>query len=251
MSERAPLLSARELHAGYGDMHVLRGATVDVAPAEIVALLGANGAGKSTLLRALVGLVPLDGGRILLDGEPTDGVPTWRLAANGLVMVPEGGRVFGPLSVRENLELGALPPAAYERREESREGVFALFPVLRTRQADPAEELSGGERQMLALARGIMLRPRVLCLDDPFLGLAREVADRVGDAIRATAARGVAVLLAGQHVARLLGLAHRACVLEEGRVTLEGAGAAFLADPRLREALLDVGRDIMRGPASV
>lgn len=244
MSESRLLLSARELHAGYGEAQVLRGASVDAAQGEIVVLLGPNGAGKSTLLRVVAGLLRPTSGSVHFDGEPIGHSPSWEIAARGLVMVPEGGRAFGPLSVRENLELGAFLPRAHARAKETIREVFALFPILETRQRGRAEDLSGGERQMLALGRGLMACPRALCLDDPFLGLGREVADKVGDAIRAVATRGAAVLLAGQHVRRLLGLAHRGYVLDEGRIAIEGAGPALRDDPRLARALLDVGRDI-------
>ncbi|MDP2702892.1 MAG: ABC transporter ATP-binding protein [Candidatus Rokubacteria bacterium] len=244
MSEPRPLIEARELHAGYGLAQVLRGASVEAAGGEIVVLLGPNGAGKSTLLRVAAGLLRATRGSVVLDGLPIGHAPPWEIAARGLVMVPEGGRAFEPLSVRENLELGAFLPHAHARAEETIREVFALFPILESRQRGRAENLSGGERQMLALGRGLMACPRVLCLDDPFLGLGREVADKVGDAIRAVAARGVAVLLAGQHVRRLLRLAHRGYLLDEGRVALEGSGPALRDDPRLARALLDVERDI-------
>jgi len=244
MSEPVPKLEARELHAGYGLAQVLHGASVDAAGGEIVVLLGPNGAGKSTLLRVVAGLLRATRGGVLLDGKPIGHSPPWEIAARGLVMVPEGGHAFEPLSVRENLELGAFLPRAHSQAKETIREVFALFPILETRQRGRAENLSGGERQMLALGRGLMACPRVLCLDDPFLGLGREVADKVGDAIRAVAARGVAVLLAGQHVRRLLHLAHRGYLFDEGRVALEGSGPALRDDPRLARALLDVGRDI-------
>jgi len=243
MSESRPLLSARDLHAGYGLAQVLRGASVDADGGEIVALLGPNGAGKSTLLRVVAGLLRPTRGSVLLGGLPIEDSPPWEIAERGLVMVPEGGRVFGPLSIRENLELGAFVPRAHARADETMREVFDLFPILETRQGRRAESLSGGERQMLALGRGLMACPRALCLDDPFLGLGREIADKVGDAIRAVAARGVAVLLAGQHVRRLLHLAHRGYLLDEGRVALEGSGPGLSDDPRLARALLDAGRD--------
>jgi branched-chain amino acid transport system ATP-binding protein len=244
MSEPVPQLEARELHAGYGEAQVLRGASISLTAGEIVALLGPNGAGKSTLLRVIAGLLRATRGSLLLDGLPIGHLPPWEIAARGLVMVREGGRPFGPLSVRENLELGAFLPRAHARADETIRQVFALFPILETRQRGRAENLSGGERQMLALGRGLMACPRVLCLDDPFLGLGGEVADKVGDAIRVVAARGVAVLLAGQHVRRLLRLAHRGYVLEEGRVVIEGPSPALSGDLRLARALFDVGSDI-------
>ena len=244
MSERRPRIEARELHAGYGKARVLHGVSVEAAPGEIVAILGPNGAGKSTLMRAMAGLVRVARGRVLLDGEALGPAPPWEIAARGLIMVPEGARVFGPLTVRENLELGAHLPHARAKSGESIGEVFALLPVLERRQRSRAEDLSGGERQMLAVARGLMARPRVLCLDDPFLGLAREVADTVGRAIRAAAAGGTAVLIAGQHVRRLLALADRGCLLDRGRVALEGTGPALRDDPRLARALLDAGREL-------
>jgi ABC-type lipoprotein export system ATPase subunit/mono/diheme cytochrome c family protein len=156
MSEPRLQLEARELHAGYGLAQVLRGASVDAAGGEIVALLGPNGAGKSTLLRVVAGLLRATRGGVLLDGKPIGHLPPWEIAARGLVMVPEGGRAFEPLSVRENLELGAFLPRAHARAEETIREVFALFPILETRQREHAENLSGGERQMLALGGGLM-----------------------------------------------------------------------------------------------
>jgi branched-chain amino acid transport system ATP-binding protein len=236
-----PLLEVRDVHAGYGDLEVLQGLTLDVPAGAFVALVGPNGAGKSTLMKALTGLVPVRAGEIRLAGERIDGRAPYEIAARGLTMIPEGHRLFGPLSVRENLELGAFLPPARRRCEETLRTIFRLFPVLEDKQRAPARVLSGGEQQMLALARGLMACPRLLCLDDPFLGLARAVTDRFCAAVRAVTAEGLTILAAGQHVRRLLRLATRAYLLDEGRVVAAGSGRELLSDPRLIHALLEIG----------
>jgi len=229
-----------ELHAGYGDLEVLRGLSLEVSAGEFVALVGPNGAGKSTLLLALCGLAPIQAGVIRLGGAIINGRPPYEIAARGLVLIPEGRRLFGPLSVRENLELGAFLPRARARQDETLRTIFKLFPMLEERQQAPAQVLSGGEQQMLALARGLMACPRLLCLDDPFLGLQRAVTDRFCQAVHAIMAGGLTILAAGQHVRRLLRLATRAYLLDEGRVVLEGGGRELLADERLRRTLLEL-----------
>ncbi len=235
-----PLLQVSELHAGYGDLEVLRGLSLEVNAGEFVALVGPNGAGKSTLLLALSGLVPIQAGVIRLGGAVINGRPPYEIAARGLVLIPEGRRLFGPLSVRENLELGAFLPQARARQDETLRTIFKLFPMLEERQQAPAQVLSGGEQQMLALARGLMACPRLLCLDDPFLGLQRAVTDRFCQAVHTIMAGGLTILAAGQHVRRLLRLATRAYLLDEGRVVLEGGGRELLADDRLRRTLLEL-----------
>jgi len=229
-----------ELHAGYGDLEVLRGLSLEVSAGEFVALVGPNGAGKSTLLLALSGLVPIQAGVIRLGGAVINGRPPYEIAARGLVLIPEGRRLFGPLSVRENLELGAFLPQARARQDETLRTIFKLFPMLEERQQAPAQVLSGGEQQMLALARGLMACPRLLCLDDPFLGLQRAVTDRFCQAVHTIMAGGLTILAAGQHVRRLLRIATRAYLLDEGRVVLEGGGRELLADERLRRTLLEL-----------
>jgi branched-chain amino acid transport system ATP-binding protein len=234
------LLEVRELHAGYGDLEVLRGLTIEVPAGAFVALVGPNGAGKSTLMKALTGLLRTRAGEIRLGGERIDGLPPYAIAARGLTMIPEGRRLFGPLSVRENLELGAFRPAAQARKADTLRTIFQLFPVLQEKQRAPAQVLSGGEQQMLALARGLMACPRLLCLDDPFLGLSRAVTDRFCQAVHAVTAEGLAILAAGQHVRRLLRLAHRAYLLDEGRVVATGPGRQLLEDERLKRTLLEL-----------
>jgi branched-chain amino acid transport system ATP-binding protein len=242
----APLLSVEQIQAGYNDLLVLRNCSLEVRQGDFVALVGPNGAGKSTLLRAITGVLVPRSGTIRLGGERIAGLRPYEIAARGITLIPEGRRLFAPLTVRENLELGAFLPSAYSRREETLRLIFRVFPVLQQKQNAAAGVLSGGEQQMLALARGLMARPRLLCMDDPFLGLARRVTDSFCDAIRAITAEGMTILAAGQHVRRLLRLAHRAYLLEEGQVVLTGSGAELLRDERVRHTLLELIPEIDR-----
>jgi len=235
-----PLLSVEDVHVAYDDLLVLKGCSIEVRAGEFVAVVGPNGAGKSTLLRAITGLLIPRSGVVRLEGKRIDGLPPYEIAARGIALIPEGRRLFGELTVRENLELGAFLPGARARQEETLGVVFALFPVLHERQSVPASTLSGGEQQMLALGRGLMGRPRLLCLDDPFLGLARPVINRFCQTIRAIAAEGMTILAAGQHVRRLFRLAHRAYLLDEGRVILSGSGSELSEDERVRRTLLEL-----------
>lgn len=244
-----PLLRVEGVSAGYDGALVLREVTLEVRRGEFVALVGPSGAGKTTLLRAITGLLPVRRGEIRLDGTRIDGLPPYRIAALGVATIPEGRRLFDELSVRENLLLGAHLPPARRHAAETLALVERLFPRLADRRDAPAAVLSGGEQQMVALARALMARPRLLVLDDPFLGLARPL---VGSFCRAlaelTANGGITILAAGQHVRRLLRLAHRAYFLDEGRVAAVGSGAALLADPTVRRALLEVAPDAAAEP---
>lgn len=235
-----PLLSVEDVQVGYDDLPVLKGCSIEVEAGEFVAVVGPNGAGKSTLLRAVAGLLPLSSGMIRLEGERIDKLPPYEIAARGVTLIPEGRRLFAELTVRENLELGAFLPRARARREETLGVVFLLFPALQEKQSAPASALSGGEQQMVVLARGLMGRPKLLCLDDPFLGLARPVINRFCQTIRSVAAEGMTILAAGQHVRRLFRLAHRAYLLDEGRVILRGSGTELASDERVRRTLLDL-----------
>ena len=234
MTESPVLLEVRDLHAGYGDLEVLRGLSLEVGAGEFVALA------RGWLGRPGSGLLPIRAGVVRLGGEVINGRPPYEIAARGLAMIPEGRRLFGPLSVRENLELGAFLPWARARRDETLRTIFTLFPVLADKQEAPAHVLSGGEQQMLALARGLMACPRLLCLDDPFLGLQRSVTDRFCQAVHAITAGGLTILAAGQHVRRLLTLATRGYLLDEGRVVVAGPGRELLADERLKRTLLEL-----------
>jgi branched-chain amino acid transport system ATP-binding protein len=234
----APVLIVRDLHAGYRDVPVLRGVSLAVGPGEIVALVGANGAGKTTTLRSIAGLLVPAEGEIHFGGTRIDGVPPHEVVARGLVLTPEGRKIFPSLTVRENLDLGGYLPAARARRRASLDRVTALFPILAERQRQTAGTLSGGEQQMLAIARSLMARPRLLMLDEPSLGLAPLFVDRIFEVIQAINRDGIPVLLVEQNVHRALALATRGYVLEQGTVTLTGSGPALAAREDVRRAYL-------------
>jgi branched-chain amino acid transport system ATP-binding protein len=232
------LLSLQDVTARYGDLQVLWGVTFSVREAEIATLVGANGAGKSTTLKAISGVVRASGGHITFAGERIDGLAAHEIAARGIAHVPEGRRLFPLMSVKENLELGAITMEARRLRAESFERVFALFTKLKEREGQMAGTLSGGEQQMVAIARGLMARPRLLILDEPSLGLAPIVVREMFETIQTINREGITVLLVEQNVHQSLKLANRAYVLENGKVVLEGAGRELLNDQRVREAYL-------------
>jgi len=232
------LLVLDGVHAGYGDVAVLRGVSLTVGPAEVVALLGANGAGKTTTLRAISGLIRAAAGAIRFAGAPIDGLPPHDIVGRGLLQVPEGRKIFPSLTVQENLDLGAYLPAAKARRAEAREQAFALFPVLAERRRQTAGTLSGGEQQMLAIGRSLMGGPRLLMLDEPSLGLAPRIVESIFQTLTAINRSGVSVLLVEQNVRAALRLAHRAYVLEGGRMVGEGPARDLLEDPHVRRAYL-------------
>ncbi|HEY8394980.1 MAG TPA: ABC transporter ATP-binding protein [Thermaerobacter sp.] len=232
------LLELKGVHVYYGHVHALKGIDLAVEEGEIVALLGANGAGKSTTLRAISGLVRPRQGTITFRGQDLTRLPAHRLPALGIAHAPEGRRVFGPLTVDENLTLGA-----YQRRdpravEETRRWVFDLFPRLKERRRQLAGTMSGGEQQMLAIGRALMSNPRLLLLDEPSLGLAPLLVRQIFETIREINRQGVTVLLVEQNARAALKLAHRAYVLETGRVALAGPSAELLRDARMQEVYL-------------
>jgi branched-chain amino acid transport system ATP-binding protein len=233
-----PVLEIEDLRAGYGDVPVLRGVSLEVAAGEIVALVGANGAGKTTTLRTVAGLLVPSGGAVRLEGASIAGLPAHRIVARGLLLVPEGRRIFPSLTVRENLDLGAYLPAAKARRAESLGRVLDLFPVLAERRRQAAGTLSGGEQQMLAIGRSLMGLPRLLMLDEPSLGLAPRVADRIFEVVQRISAEGTPVLLVEQNVRRSLQIARRAFVLEHGAVVLAGPASELEAREDVRRAYL-------------
>jgi branched-chain amino acid transport system ATP-binding protein len=232
------VLEVRDLEAAYGDARALAGVTVSVGPGEIVALLGPNGAGKSTLLETIAGLLRPRAGAIRWEGEDLGGVPAHRIVERGLALVPEGRRLFGSMTVQENLELGAFADRARRARGANFERVYALFPVLRERRRELVRALSGGQQQMVAVGRALMANPRLLMLDEPSLGIAPRLVRAILDALAEINRAGVALFLVEQNVPAALTLAHRAYVLESGRIVAEGTGAALLQDAHVRRAYL-------------
>ena len=232
------LLELKNVSARYGDVRVLWGVSLSVREAKIATLVGANGAGKSTTLKAISGVVRLDEGEIVFAGERIDRLPAHVIAARGIAHVPEGRRLFPLMSVKENLELGAVTPDARRLRSQSFDRVYTLFPKLKERESQMAGTLSGGEQQMVAIARGLMARPRLLILDEPSLGLAPIVVQEMFEIVRIINREGITVLLVEQNVHQSLKLADRAYVLENGRVVLDGTGKDLLDDERVREAYL-------------
>lgn len=234
-------LTIADLVVGYGAATVLHGISLAVRSGELVTIVGANGAGKTTLLKAVAGLLAPRGGRIALDGAPLGGRPAYAVARQGVILVPEGRGIFGDQSVRENLMLGTIPrrdgtDAASVARDLAEQ--LDLFPALRERLDQPAGGLSGGQQQMLALARGLMARPRVLLLDEPSLGLSPVLTRQIFGAIGRLKAAGLTILLVEQMAAQALALADRAYVLERGRIVLEGAAADVRRDPNVIQAYL-------------
>ena len=236
-----PVLELDDVAVAYGKRRALDGLTLSVAPGEIVTLLGANGAGKSTTLRAVSGLVRPTRGRIRYEGRDITRVPADAIVAAGVSHVPEGREIFPEFSVHENLLVGAHT-VERSRIGERLESVFRLFPVLRDRRSQPAGTLSGGEQQMLAIARALMTRPRLLLLDEPSLGLAPILAREIFRVLRRINDDGVAVLLVEQNARRALAVASRGYVLETGRLVTSGTSAELSADPRVRTAYLGLDR---------
>jgi branched-chain amino acid transport system ATP-binding protein len=232
------LLRLESIDAYYGDLQALAGVAFEVREREIVALVGANAAGKSTTLRVISGLVSPRHGRVLLGDADLTAVPAHARVERGVVQVPEGRRLFPFMTITENLLLGAHAAHARAERDRTLEYVYGLFPVLKDRATQLAGSLSGGEQQMCAIGRALMARPRVLMLDEPTLGLAPVLVARIFDTVRAINADGVTVLLVEQNVRQALALAHRACVLESGRLVLEGPARELAGDERLRRAYL-------------
>jgi branched-chain amino acid transport system ATP-binding protein len=233
------MLTARNLEVVYDDVVLaLRGVSLSVPDGAIVALLGSNGAGKTTLLRSVAQLVRPRGGRIRWEDADISGLRPHQVVERGIAMVPEGRRLFGRMTVEENLGLGAFTARARRERLATLDSVYATFPRLRERRRQLAGSLSGGEQQMVAIGRALMTRPRLLMLDEPSLGLAPRVVETIFAVFEAINRAGVAVFLVEQNVRAALALAHRAYVLEHGRITGEGLAAALLDDPEVRRAYL-------------
>ena len=232
------MLTLEGVDAFYGDLQALHGVSLEVRAGELMALVGANAAGKTTTLRVISGTLPARGGRVLFEGQDLATMPAHLRVAQGIVQVPEGRRLFPFMTVHENLLLGAHAPQARAQQDASLEYVLRLFPVLKDRATQLAGSLSGGEQQMCAIGRALMARPRLLMLDEPTLGIAPVLVQRIFETVAAINRDGVTILLVEQNVRRALALAHRAVALENGRVVLSGPARELLADDRLKKAYL-------------
>jgi branched-chain amino acid transport system ATP-binding protein len=234
-----PILELKNVHSSYGAIKALKGISLKVFPGEIVAIIGANGAGKSTTLMTTCCVIPIDEGEIWYNGQPIQGTAAERLPAAGLCQVPEGRHIFPRLSVDENLTLGAFYRKDKEGIEADRQQVFKLFPILKERNRQQGGTLSGGEQQMLAIARALMGRPKVLLLDEPSLGLAPLIVQQIFDIIlNINKKEGTTILLVEQNANLALQTATRGYVLETGNITLEDEAQHLLDNPKIRQAYL-------------
>ncbi len=234
------LLEATDIHTYYGAIHALKGITISVDTGEIVTLIGANGAGKTTTLNTICGIYHPREGTIVLDGEPIHELPAHTIVTRGLSQSPEGRRVFGRLTVAENLEMGAFTRKDKDGIKRDLERVYVLFPRLKERRKQLAGTLSGGEQQMLAMGRALMASPRLLLLDEPSMGLAPILVDLIFDTIKEINAQGVTVLLVEQNALMALSIANRAYVLETGSIVLSGTGQELLNDPEVMKSYLGI-----------
>jgi branched-chain amino acid transport system ATP-binding protein len=232
------MLGARGLDVLLGDYQVLWNAHLSVGEGEIVALLGPNGAGKSTLMNTISGLLRPRAGEVVFGGRPIAGLPAHRIVREGVSHVLERRRLFPYLTVRQNVLLGAYNPAARAGRGQRLERVTELFPLIESRAGQLAHTLSGGEQQMVAIARGLMARPRLLMIDEPFLGLAPRIVEQIAEIMTRINREGVAILFIEQHLEHALAIAHRGYVLESGRTVLEGPSSDLLRSPEVRKVFL-------------
>jgi len=233
-----PLLELRKLAVAYGGIQAVKGIDLHVAEGELVCLIGANGAGKTTTLKGICSLLPVRSGTVHYAGSDVTGRPAFELVRQGLAMVPEGRGVFGALTIEENLQMGAYTRNARAEVRADTERVFDLFPRLRERRRQTAGTLSGGEQQMLAIARALMSRPRLLLLDEPSMGLAPLMVQKVFETILAVSKEGVTILLIEQNAKLALEVSNRGYVMESGEITLTGGADSMLHDPKVRAAYL-------------
>jgi branched-chain amino acid transport system ATP-binding protein len=234
------LLEVRDLHSGYGDLPVVRGVDLDVDEGQIVTVVGPNGAGKTTLLKTITGLVRIWSGSVTFQGESLAGLAPHVLPERGLVMVPEGRKLFPFMTVEENLLMGAYSKSARPHLSATLDEVFDLFPVLKERRKQLGGSLSGGEQQMCAIGRAVMAKPRLLILDEPSLGLAPIIVERILGLVRQLAANGMTIMLVEQNVHDALEMAAKGYVLEQGQVVMQGTGQELLARDDLQQAYLGV-----------
>ena len=232
------LLEVRNLAVAYGGIKAVRGISLEVKAGELVCLIGANGAGKTTTLKALCGLLPVAHGSVHYDGKPITSHPTHEIVRRGIALVPEGRGVFSRLTLAENLEMGAYARRDGSAIKQDLEQVYGLFPRLHERRAQQAGTLSGGEQQMLVMGRALMSRPRLLLLDEPSMGLAPLMVQKIFETIRAISAQGVTILLVEQNAKLALEAAHRGYVMESGEIVLSDGAPALLTNPQVRQAYL-------------
>lgn len=232
------MLVVNNVVVGYGGVPALHGVSCEVNQGEIVAIVGSNGAGKTTLMKTISGLLKPTSGTVMFEGTRTDALLAHKVALLGIAHVPEGRKLFSRLSVEQNLIVGAISESDRAERAVRMARIFDLFPVLKERRNQKAGTLSGGEQQMLAIGRGLMLNPKLLLLDEPSLGLAPKLVDRIFDAIRQISSQGSTVLLVEQNVVEALSMAHRGYVLQSGRMIMQGTGAELLEKDEIRQAYL-------------
>ncbi len=234
----APLLEVSALQVAYGGIQAVKGVSFEVHEGELVTLIGANGAGKTTTLKAITGVLARNAGEVRYQGRPTGTAGAWELVSRGLVMVPEGRGVFARMTILENLQMGAYVRRDTETIRSDIDRMFETFPRLKERARQVAGTLSGGEQQMLAMARALMSQPKLLLLDEPSMGLSPIMVDKVFEVVRDVSAQGTTILLVEQNARMALESASRAYVMESGLVTMSGDARAMLDDPRVRAAYL-------------
>mgnify|MGYP004665329585 CR=1 FL=1 len=238
MEERTPILSVKDLVVNYGAIQALKGASLDVYAGEIVAVIGANGAGKSTMMNAIMRSVPRASGQILLEGKELP-AKSYQVVSAGISLSPEGRKVFAPLTVLENLDMGAFPLSDRSQIEKQKDEVFSLFPRLLERKNQYAGTLSGGEQQMLAIGRALMAKPRVLLLDEPSLGLAPIIINEIfKELTEINKLFGMTILIVEQNARKALQLSHRAYVIQTGKIVMEGKSDDLLHNPEIEAAYL-------------
>jgi len=237
-SKVTPILQLRDTRVAYGAIEAVRGISLELAPGELVSLIGANGAGKTTTLNAIAGTLGTAGGQILYQGQAIDTLPAHKRLRQGLALVPEGRGIFTRLTVEENLRMGAYCRRDDEAVDADMERIFGMLPRVKERLQQVAGTLSGGEQQMVAIGRALLSRPKLLLLDEPSMGLAPLVVEKIFEVIASVAAEGVTVLLVEQNANLALEFSSRAYVMESGAITLSGSGADLLANPKVRAAYL-------------
>ncbi len=232
------MLKVEGIDVFYGDLQVLWEVSFDVKEGEILVLVGANGAGKSTTLKTISSLLTPQKGRIMFNGEPIHSLKPFQVLERGVAQVPEGRRLFGEMSVEENLLMGSLSPHAKAKRQQTLEWIYELFPRVKERRKQAAGTLSGGEQQMVAIGRGLMSLPKILMFDEPSLGLSPLLVEHIFELVKKVNQEGLTVLLVEQNVHNTLAMCDRAYVLENGRIALTGSGQELMANPHVREAYL-------------